>query len=107
MCEEFLNEVVNEVVKEKYIKEDIFRNYFKFQKLSFLVKDLFKAVKNKNGKINCLINNEWIKLMKDINIKKISKNEIPKKLINIVKELFSFNERMLQKLQIALALNSR
>ena len=51
---EFLNEIVNE---EKNTNEEIFRNYFKYQNPSSLVKDLFKADKNKNDKTKYLIIN--------------------------------------------------
>ena len=44
--EQFSNEIVNE---EKNINEEIFRNYFKYQDPSFLVKDLFEKDKNKNN----------------------------------------------------------
>ena len=59
--------------------EEKFRNYFKYQSPSSLVKDLFKANKNKNNKIKYMIINELTKLMKDINIKQIPENENPKK----------------------------
>ena len=63
----------------KNVKEEKFRNYFKYQSPSSLVKDLFKANKNKNNKIKYMIINELTKLMKDINIKQIPENENPKK----------------------------
>ena len=68
LSEDFLNEFINE---EKKINEEIFRNYLKHQIRSFVVKDLFKADKSKNNKITYIINNELIKLMEHINIKKI------------------------------------
>ena len=49
-----------------------------------LVKDLFKAGLNKSDKIEYMILNELIKLMENINIKKIPENENPKKVANIV-----------------------
>ena len=61
------------------MKEEKFRNYFKYQSPSPLVKDFFKANKNKNDKIKYMIINELTKLMKDINIKQIPENENPKK----------------------------
>ena len=76
MCGGFLNENVNE---EKNINEEIFRNYFKYQNPSSLVKDLFKAEKNKRDKIKYLIINEFIKLMEDINLKEIPEKNIRKK----------------------------
>ena len=56
--EEFLNEIVHE---EKYINEETFRIYFRYQKRSFLEKKLSKADKDKNDKIKYLIINELIK----------------------------------------------
>ena len=43
---------------KKNINEKIFRNYFKYQNPSSLVKDLFKVDKNKSNKIKYLIINE-------------------------------------------------
>ena len=88
--EEFFNEVVDE---EKYINEEIFRNYFKYQTPSSLVKDLFKAEGNKNEKNRYLIINKLIKLIEDINIKQIPENEYPKEVVNIVEKIFNFNEQ--------------
>ena len=112
MCEEFLSENVNE---EKHINEEIFRNYFKYQNPSSLVKDLFKVEKNKRDKIRYLIINEFIKLMEDINLKEIPENKNPKKVVNIVEKVLNFNKQqkgkgikiltpkqMLQRLPIAL-----
>ena len=79
--EEFLNEIVNE---EKYINENIFRDYFRYQNPSSLVKDLFRANKNNNDKTKCLIIIELIKIMEGINIKKITENENLQKVANIV-----------------------
>ena len=79
--EEFLNEIVNE---EKYINEKIFRDYFRYQNPSSLVKDLFRANKNNNDKTKCLIIIELIKIMEGINIKKITENENLQKVANIV-----------------------
>ena len=104
--EEFLNETGRK-----------FRNYFKYQTLSSLIKDLFKAEKNKNEEIKYLIINGLIKLIEDINIKKVSENENLKKVVvNIVEEIVNFNEQqkgrglkiltpkqMLKKLPIAFA----
>ena len=60
-----------------FLNQEIFRNYFKYQPLSSSAKDLFKADKNNNNKIKYMITNELIKLMEDINIKEIPKNENP------------------------------
>ena len=58
----------------KNVKEEKFRNYFKYQSPSPLVKHLFKANKNKNDKIKYMIINELTKLMKDILKMKIQKS---------------------------------
>ena len=47
----------------KNINKEIFRNYFKYQNPSSLVKELLKADKNKSNKIKYMIINELIKLM--------------------------------------------
>ena len=79
------------------MNKEIFRNYFKYQNPSNLVKDLFKANKNKNEKIRYLIIIELIKLMEDINIKEIPENENPKKLVNIVENsLILINKKKVQ-----------
>ena len=79
------------------MNKEIFRNYFKYQNPSNLVKDLFKANKNKNEKIKYLIIIELIKLMEDINIKEIPENENPKKLVNIVENsLILINKKKVQ-----------
>ena len=52
---------------KKYLK-----NHLKYQYPSSLVKDFFKADKNKNDKFKYMTINELIKLRGDINI-----NEIP------------------------------
>ena len=44
----FLDEIRNE---EKYINNEIFREYFGYQNLSFLAKDLIKVNKAKNNQI--------------------------------------------------------
>ena len=77
--------------------------------MSSLVKDLFKAGKNKKNEIKYLIINVLIKLMEDINIKEIHKNGNPKKGVNVIEKILNFNEqqiltfkKMLQTLPIAL-----
>ena len=57
----------------------IFKNYFKYQNPPSLVKDLFKADKNKNDKIKYMIINELIKLMEAIDTNEIPENENLKK----------------------------
>ena len=74
--EEFLNEFTN---AEKNIKKKIFRNYFKYENSSSLVKYLFQVAQNKNVAIEQIIINESIKLMEDIKIKEIPENKNPEK----------------------------
>ena len=45
LCEILLNKTKN---KEKYINEQIFREYFNYQSSSFPLKDLYKDIQNKN-----------------------------------------------------------
>ena len=45
LCEILLNKIKNE---EKYINEQIFREYFNYQSSSFPLKDLYKDIQNKN-----------------------------------------------------------
>ena len=45
LCEILLNKTKNE---EKYINEQIFREYFNYQSSSFPLKDLYKDIQNKN-----------------------------------------------------------
>ena len=52
-----LNESGNEW---KNINQEIFRNSFKYQSPSSIVKDLFKADKNKNDKLNIWISMDWL-----------------------------------------------
>ena len=75
-CEEFLNEFTN---AEKNIKKKIFRNYFKYENSSSLLKYLFQVAQNKNVAIEQIIINESIKLMEDIKIKEIPENKNPEK----------------------------
>ena len=44
MCKEFINEIETD---EKYINDEVFWKYFKYQSTSFLAKDLFKVKSNK------------------------------------------------------------
>ena len=66
--------------KGKWRKE-IFRIHFKYQTPSSFIKVLFKTDENKREEIKYLIINELIKLMEDISIKKLNKNNNNKKKI--------------------------
>ena len=81
----------------KNINEEIFRNYFKYQIPSFLVKDLLKADKNKNDKIEYLIIRELIKFMEDINIREIPENETLKKVVRIFVKTLNFKDQKKDK----------
>ena len=57
----------------------------KYQNPSSLVKDLFKGGKNKNDKVEQIVN-ESIKLMENISIKEIPENENSKKQSILLKK---------------------
>ena len=84
MRKEFLNEIKH---KEKKINEQIFREYFNYQSSLFLVKDLHEANQTKNDIIVKYLNESLIDLRNSINSKKISKNQNPKKVVNIVEKI--------------------
>ena len=58
-----MNKIVHEEIRE------IFRNYLKYINSSSLLKDSFKAKKNKNENIKYMIINKLIKLMEDLKVK--------------------------------------
>ena len=75
--------------KKRKWRKEIFRIHFKYQTPSSFIKVLFKTDENKREEIKYLIINELIKLMEDISIKKLNKNnnnkkKNPKKGVNIV-----------------------
>ena len=70
MREQFLNEIETD---EKNINEQIFKEYFKYHFLSFLVKDLYKKIQN--GRIVNYINGSLIDLKNSINSKKIPQDK--------------------------------
>ena len=75
MREEFLNKIKDE---EKYVNEEILKEYFNYQSPSFLVKDLYEDNHNKNDIIVKCLNESWIDLRNSINSKEIHENENPK-----------------------------
>ena len=77
----------------KNINEEIFKSSIKYQNPLPLIKDLFKAEKNKNDKVKYQIITELIKLMEDIDIKEIPGNKNPKKVVNIIGKILDFNEQ--------------
>ena len=118
MHKEFINEIETD---GKYINEEIFRKYFKYQSPLFLAKDFFKAKKNK---LVNTINNALTDLRNAIIVGAIPENENPNKIVNIVEKILDFNKeqkgkglsldfyhsqfklnpkQMLQRLPIALA----
>ena len=86
----FINEIIAD---EKDINNGIFSNYFKYQKPSFLVKDLINAKQNKNEKLVNNINNGLIDLRNNIKRKEIPENENPKRVADIVETILDFNKQ--------------
>ena len=77
MLQKVINEVKND---EKYIYEQIFKEYF----------FIYSSNQNINNEIVEHINDALVELKKDINRKKIPKNENPEK---IVKKILNFNNQ--------------
>ena len=94
MCEEFLNKINDE---EKNINEQIFREYFNYQSLSFLVKYLYEDNQKINDIIVKYLNESLIHLRNSINSKEILENENPKKVVNIVEKIFDFSNQQKHK----------
>ena len=86
-------------MRKKNINKEIFKNHFKYQNPSSLVKDLFKVDK-KTDKVKYMIINELMKFMEDININEISANKNPKRVVNIVeKSRISMNNKKIEELK--------
>ena len=94
MREEFSNKIK---IEEKNINEQIFKDYFFYQTLSYLAKSLHGGGKIKNDEIIKHINNGIIELRNSINSKEIPENENPKKVVNIVEKIFNFNKQQKSK----------
>ena len=90
MQQELINEIIDD---EKYLNNEIFLDYVKHQNPSFLVKDLFSAKQNKKGKLVNYISNGLTDLRNNINRKKITENESPKKVVDIVEKVLDFNKQ--------------
>ena len=89
MREEFFNKIKNE---EK--NEQILRDYFLYQTLSYLTEDLYYYSEEiKNYEIIKNINNGLIELSNSINSKEIPENENPEKVVNIVEKIIDFNKK--------------
>ena len=86
MHKEFINEIETD---GKYINDEIFRKYFKYQSPLFLAKDFFKA---KNNKLVNTINNALTDLRNAIIVGAIPENENPNKIVNIVEKILDFNK---------------
>ena len=80
------------IADETDIDIEIFLSYFKYQNLSFLVKDLISDKQNKNEKLVSNINNGLTDLRSNINRKEIPENENPKEVADIVEKILDFNK---------------
>ena len=80
------------IADETDIDIEIFLSYFKYQNLSFLVKDLISDKQNKNEKLVSNINNGLTDLRSNINRKEIPENENPKEVADIVEKILNFNK---------------
>ena len=92
-----LNKWVNK--QETDINNELFKNYFKFQRPSDMLKSLYKANTSQNNELVSLINSGLKDLKEEI--KKMSKAEIeiekPDEIVNIVEKILKFNEQNQQK----------
>ena len=84
---EFINEIETD---EKYINDDIFWKYFKYQSPLFLAKDLFKV---KNNKLVNNINDALVDLRNAIIIGGTLENENANKIVDIVEKILDFNKQ--------------
>ena len=82
MCEEFLNKIKND---GRNIKQ-IFNEFFNYQNPSFLVKDLYEDIQNKNDKVVKNINESLINIINSINLKEVPENENLKKIVRIAEK---------------------
>ena len=105
--------------KETDIDKELFKNYFKFQRPSDMLKSLYKANTSQNNELISLINSGLKDLKEEI--KKMSKEEIenekPDEIVRVVEMILDFNKQnqqgkglkiltpnqMLSRLPIALA----
>ena len=89
LCEEFLNKIKND---ERNINKQIFNEFFNYQNPSFLVKDLYEDIQNKNDKVVKNINESLINIINSINRKEVPENENLKKIVRIVEKILDFNK---------------
>ena len=94
MQQEFKNEIIAD---EKYINDQIFWNYVKYQNPLFLVNDLIRVKKYKIMKLVNNVNDGMNDLINATIRKEIPENENPKKVVNIVEKIFDFNKQQKAK----------
>ena len=80
-------------MKNIYINEQIFWEFFNYQSPSFLVKDLYEDYQNKDETTITYLNESLINLRNSINSKKIVQNKNPKKVVIYVAKLLEFNKQ--------------
>ena len=94
MQQEFKNEIIAD---EKYINDQIFWNYVKYQNPLFLVNHLIRVKKDKIMKLVNNVNDGMNDLINATIRKEIPENENPKKVVNIVEKIFDFNKQQKAK----------
>ena len=83
---------MNEIIAdEKDTNDEIFWNYFKYQKPSFSAKDLIRVKQSKNEQLINNINDELIYLRNPIIKKEIPENEDP--IVDIVEKTLDLNKK--------------
>ena len=92
--EKCINEIKND---ENNINEQIFKEYLFYNTALFSAKELYSSNQNDNDKIVKHSNDLLIKLKKDINVKKIPKNQNPNKIVHIVEKILNFNKQQKRK----------
>ena len=80
-------------MKNIYINEQIFWEFFNYQSPSFLVKDLYEGYQNKDETTITYLNESLINLRNSINSKKIVQNKNPKKVVIYVAKILEFNKQ--------------
>ena len=80
-------------MKNIYINEQIFWEFFNYQSPSFLVKDLYEGYQNKDETAITYLNESLINLRNSINSKKIVQNKNPKKIVIYVAKILEFNKQ--------------
>ena len=80
-------------MKNIYINEQIFWEFFNYQSPSFLVKDLYEGYQNKDETAITYLNESLINLRNSINSKKIVQNKNPKKVVIYVAKILEFNKQ--------------